>query len=190
MISKLSLNIHAVLPSSRVNGPGSRMVIFFQGCTRGCHDCFNPDTHPLEIRQSLSIEDIFSRFHSAGVEGITVSGGEPFLQPDGLICLLKTARKTFNLNTIVYTGFTYEEILEMPALYRSLRYIDVLIDGAYEDEKKERSLLARGSTNQRFHFLTGRYELADFHMPGKVEIIIGSDGIIKESGFSRIDILH
>lgn len=190
MISKLSLNIHAVLPSSRVNGPGSRMVIFFQGCTRGCPGCFNPDTHPLEIRESLSVEEIFSRFHSDGVEGITVSGGEPFLQPDGLISLLKIARKTYNLNTIVYTGFTYEEILEMPALYLSLPYIDVLIDGAYEDEKKEKSLLARGSTNQRFHFLTDRYGLADFYMQGKVEVIIGSDGMIKETGFSRINILH
>jgi anaerobic ribonucleoside-triphosphate reductase activating protein len=190
MISKLSLNIHAVLPSSRVNGPGSRMVVFFQGCPRGCPGCFNPDTHTLEICESLSVEDIFSKFYSTGVEGITVSGGEPFLQPDGLICLLKVAREIYNLNTIVYTGFTYEEILEMPALYLSLPYIDVLIDGAYDDEKKEKSLLARGSTNQRFYFLTDRYELADFHMPGKVEIIIGSDGIIKESGFSRIDILH
>lgn len=190
MISKSPLNIHAVLPSSRVNGPGSRMVIFFQGCTRGCPDCFNPDTHPLEIRESLSVEEIFSRFHSAGVEGITVSGGEPFLQPDGLICLLKIARKVYNLNTVVYTGFTYEEILGMPALYLSLPYIDVLIDGAYEDEKKEKSLLARGSTNQRVHFLTDRYGLADFYMPGKVEVIIESDGMIKETGFSRINILH
>jgi anaerobic ribonucleoside-triphosphate reductase activating protein len=90
----------------------------------------------------------------------------------------------------VYTGFTYEEILEMPPLYLSLPYIDVLIDGAYEDEKKEKSLLARGSTNQRFHFLTDRYGLADFYMPGKVEVIIESDGMIKETGFSRINILH
>ncbi len=190
MITKPPLNLHAVLPSSGVNGPGSRMVIFFQGCVKACAGCFNPATHSLEIRDSFSVEDIFSRFYSTGVEGITVSGGEPFLQPDGLICLLKTAREIYNLNTIVYTGFTYEEILEMPALYLSLPYIDVLIDGAYEDEKKEKSLLARGSTNQRFHFLTDRYGLADFYMPGKVEVIIESDGMIKETGFSRINILH
>lgn len=186
MIGKSALNIHAVLPSSRVNGPGSRMVIFFQGCERGCAGCFNPDTHSLEIRESFSIEDIFRRFYSPGIDGITVSGGEPFLQPDGLMGLLKTAREIYNLNTVVYTGFTYEEILKTPALLISLPYIDVLIDGAYDDEKKENSLLARGSTNQRFHFLTDRYELADFHMPGKVEVIIGRDGVIKETGFSRI----
>ena len=78
----------------------------------------------------------------------------------------------------------------MPTLYPSLPYIDVLIDGAYEYEKKEKSLLARGSTNQSIHLLTDRYGLADFYMPGKVEIIIESDGIIKETGFSRINILH
>lgn len=190
MIGKSTLNIHAVLPSSGVNGPGSRMVIFFQGCERGCAGCFNPDTHPIEPRDSLSVEDIFSRFYSTGLEGITVSGGEPFFQPDGLMGLLKTAKEIYNLNTVVYTGFTYEEILETHALSIPLPYIDVLIDGAYDDEKKEKSLLARGSTNQRFHFLTGRYALSDFHMPGKAEVIIGSDGMIKETGFSRIDILH
>ncbi len=190
MIGKSALNIHAVLPSSTLNGPGSRMVIFFQGCHKGCAGCFNPDTHPIEPRETFSVEDIFSRFYSTGLEGISVSGGEPFLQPDGLMDLLKTARERFSLSTVVYTGFTYEEILETPELTISLAYIDVLIDGAYEDEKKEKSLLARGSTNQRLHFLTNRYELADFHMPGKVEVIIGSDGMIKETGFSRIDILH
>jgi len=187
---KLPLNLHAVLPASTVNGPGSRMVIFFQGCERGCAGCFNPDTHPIDPRESFSIEDIFSRFYSTGLEGITVSGGEPFLQPDGLMDLLKTARERYSLNTVVYTGFTYEDILETTAISICLPYIDVLIDGAYEDEKKEKSLMARGSTNQRFHFLTDRYDLADFHMPGKVEVIIGSDCMIKETRFSRIDILH
>ncbi|MDO8446508.1 MAG: 4Fe-4S cluster-binding domain-containing protein [Deltaproteobacteria bacterium] len=190
MIGKSPLNIHAVLPASTVNGPGSRMVIFFQGCTKGCRGCFNPDTHPIGPRESFSVEDIFSRFYSTGLEGITVSGGEPFLQHDGLMDLLKAARERYNLNTVVYTGFPYEDILETTALSICLPYIDVLIDGSYEDERKEKSLLARGSTNQRFHFLTDHYDLADFHMPGKVEVIIGSDGMIKETGFSRIDILH
>lgn len=190
MSCKTALNIHAVLPLSRVNGPGSRMVIFFQGCSRGCPGCFNPDTHILENRQTLTVEDIFSKYHSTAIDGISVSGGEPFLQPDGLTSLLKTARENFELNTVVYTGFTYEEILAMPYLCNSLEYIDVLIDGAYEDEKKENSLLARGSTNQRFHFLTDRYDLSDFHMPGKVEVIIGRDGMIRETGFSRIAILN
>lgn len=190
MIPELSLNLHAVLRSSGINGPGSRMVIFFQGCVRGCVGCFNPDTHSREIRDSLSVEEIFSRFCSNGIEGITVSGGEPFLQPTGLFRLLKKAREDYNLSSIVYTGLKYEEILEAPALAMSLQFIDVLVDGAYENEKKEKTLLARGSTNQRFHFLTKRYDLSDFHMPGKVEVIIGSDGMIKETGFSRINILH
>lgn len=190
MITNPPLNLHAVLPSSGVNGPGSRMVIFFQGCVRGCAGCFNTATHSLEIRDSFGVEEIFSRFCSNGIEGITVSGGEPFLQPTGLFRLLEKAREAYNLTTVVYTGFTYEEILEVPALSMSLQFIDVLVDGAYEDEKKEKTLLARGSTNQRFHFLTKRYDLSDFHMPGKVEVIIGSDGMIKETGFSRINILH
>lgn len=177
------------MPASTVNGPGSRMVIFFQGCERGCAGCFNPDTHPIEPRETLSVEDVFSRFYSTGLEGISISGGEPFLQSDGLMNLLMTARERYILSTVVYTGFAYEEILETPALSISLPYIDVLIDGAYEDEKKEKSLLARGSTNQRFHFLTDRYNINDFYMKGKVEVLIGRDGIVTETGFSRIKIV-
>lgn len=184
------LNIHAILPLSRVNGPGERMVVFFQGCSRACPGCFNPDTHTFENRQTLIVEDIFSRYYSTGIDGISVSGGEPFQQPEGLMSLLKTARDVYNLTTVVYTGFTYEEILATADMSISLPYIDVLIDGAFEMDKKERSLLSRGSTNQRFHFLTSRYNMSDFFMPGKVEVIIGKDGTVRETGFSRIAISH
>jgi len=184
------INTHAILSCSRVNGPGGRMVIFFQGCVRGCPGCFNPDTHSTALRTPLTVDEIFSLHYSEKIEGITVSGGEPFLQPSGLLGLLRTARETHGLTAVVYTGFSFAEIKEVPAYISCLQYTDVLIDGAYEDDKKETTLLARGSSNQRFHLLTNRYKLADFHMPGKVEVIIGRDGVIRETGFSRIDILR
>lgn len=181
------LNIHAVIPSSRVNGPGSRMVVFFQGCERGCPGCFNPGTHTLEDGEPLTVDEVFRLYHSTGIEGITVSGGEPFLQPDGLCQLLKTARQVYNLTTVVYTGLLYEEVADSPSMAQCLRFIDVLIDGPYQRAMKEQTLLARGSTNQKFHFLTSRYSLSDFIMPGKVEVTIGPDGTIIETGFSRIE---
>lgn len=184
MADNALINIHAILPGSRVNGPGNRMVVFFQGCSRGCAGCFNPDTHSFEIRRLCSPEEILS-VRRKTVEGITVSGGEPFMQPAGLIELLKNARE-LALTTVVYTGFRLEEIREVPARRACIPFIDVLVDGGYEDESKETTLLARGSTNQRIHFLSGRYNEADFYMPGKVEVVIGSDGIITETGFSRI----
>jgi anaerobic ribonucleoside-triphosphate reductase activating protein len=178
------INLHAILPGSRVNGPGNRMVIFFQGCSRECAGCFNPDTHSFEIRRLCSPQDILST-RRKNVEGITVSGGEPFLQPAGLLGLLKIARE-LDLTTVVYTGFRIEEL--DGARSACIPFIDVLVDGGYEEAFKETTLLARGSTNQRIHCLTGRYREADLYMPGKVEVVIDSNGVVTETGFSRIEL--
>ncbi|MDH4099219.1 MAG: radical SAM protein [Nitrospirota bacterium] len=183
-----ALNIHAVLSDSRVNGPGARMVVFFQGCARGCRGCFNPDTHPDETRDLLTVDQIFQKYYSGTIEGITVSGGEPFRQPEGLRNLLSAAREVYGLTTVVYTGYLHEELKGSPTAAECLKFIDVLIDGPYDEENKEETLLARGSTNQKFHFLTSRYTVDDFYMPGRVEVTIRKDGTVTETGFSRIEV--
>lgn len=180
-----SLNIYAVLPRSRVNGPGARLVVFFQGCARNCDGCFNPDTHSFEERERFSPEGLLEKYLSSGLEGLTVSGGEPFLQPRGLLKLLCLARAK-GLSTLVYTGFTIEEIKAAPEKALCLGSIDVLIDGPFEKDSKETTLLARGSANQRIHLLTQRYALGELYMPGRVEVIIGRDGNVRKTGFSSL----
>ncbi len=184
------LNIHAVLKSSLVNGPGKRLVVFFQGCDRGCPGCFNPDTHSKEARGLYTPEDILKAhlMDSADsadlVEGLTVSGGEPFLQSAGLGRLLFLARNR-GLSTVVYTGYLIEELRADPCRAGALEQIDVLIDGPFVEEMKEPTLLARGSTNQRVHLLTGRYKAGDLLMTARSEITISPGGIVTETGFSR-----
>lgn len=182
------INIHSIIPSSGVNGPGSRMVVFFQGCSHNCPDCFNPDTHPFKDARLYLPEEIFKKHLQKDIEGITVSGGEPFHQAAGLFYLLKTAKEVYGLATVVYTGFEYDKLTAIPQCRPCLGYIDVLIDGRFEKSKKEPTLLARGSTNQRFYFFTNRYKEGDFYMPAKAEIIIGRDGAITETGFSRVNL--
>lgn len=182
---KESLNIHAVLARSRVNGPGPRLVVFFQGCSRRCNGCFNPDTHSFEERERLIPEALLEKYLTGGVEGITVSGGEPFLQPEGLSRLLELARSK-GLSTLVYTGFTIEEIRKDPEMAVCLNSIDVLIDSPFDRERIEPTLLARGSENQRIHLLTPRYSMDELYMPGRVEVIIGPDGDIRKTGFSSL----
>ncbi len=179
------INIHAAIRSSSVNGPGARMVVFFQGCSRNCPGCFNPRTHPFEAETLMTPEGIFNEYCDGGVEGITVSGGEPFSQPVGLKRLLEAARAR-RLSTVVYTGFTHEELLKMPETSLALPLIDMLIDGPFEMEKAEKTLLGRGSSNQRFLSLTGRYTEADFYMPGKVELLIDKNGLVTGTGFGGI----
>jgi len=182
------INVHSVIPLSRVNGPGNRLVIFFQGCARDCPGCFNPDTHPFIKAHLYTPESLLREFMTPGIEGVTVSGGEPFSQARGLFHLLKMAKGYYGLSTIVYTGFTYEALKKILPCRQTFQWIDVLIDGPYEEEKKETTLLARGSRNQKFYFFTNRYELEDFYMPAKVEIIIGRDGVIRETGFEKVDL--
>jgi anaerobic ribonucleoside-triphosphate reductase activating protein len=179
------IKLHSVIPSSGINGPGKRLVVFFQGCNRGCDGCFNPATHSHEHGVNSTAKDIINDNISSSIEGITVSGGEPFLQPQGLKELLTIARQ-YRLSTIVYTGFKIEDIKNKKELNEVLPYIDVLIDGPFVKELKERTLLARGSTNQRLHLLTDTYKTEDFIMRGSVEIIISNNGEVIRSGFSEV----
>jgi len=185
MINVERINIHAVIPSSRVNGPGRRMVVFFQGCGRGCPGCFNPQTHHDGGGLIKTPQQVFDEYLTDGIEGVTISGGEPFEQPDVLTALLRLARMRYGLTLVVYTGFTIEELQKNPQRARALKYTDVLIDGPYEEAMKEPTLLARGSTNQRLIFLSERYQLADFYMPGKAELTISSEGVVTGTGFGR-----
>jgi len=180
------INIHSLIPSSVVNGPGKRMVIFFQGCTIGCSGCFNPDTHSLESKKLLSCDDIFSNYFEEGTEGITVSGGEPFLQVEGLFSLLKSAKTEYGLSTVVYSGFSLKDLEAREGLRDIFKFVDVLIDGPFDESKKETTTLARGSSNQNIHFLSDTYKMDDFFMPGKVEITIGRDGLITGTGFDGL----
>ena len=181
---KNMINLHAVIPASRVNGPGLRMVVFFQGCAGGCPGCFNPETHPFDRGRPVSVEELFASNLRDTVEGITVSGGEPFMQPGALYTLLKAAGARA-LSTVVYSGLTYAGIASDPELRKSLQFIDVLIDGAYDEALVDTTLLARGSRNQTIHLLTGRYTVDDLYLPGKAEVFISADGTVLSTGFSR-----
>jgi len=179
------LNLHALIPSSRVNGPGTRSVVFFQGCGRGCGGCFNPLTHDFSLNKAKSVEEVLAAVpHEA--EGLTISGGEPFVQPVGLKALLTTARRTRRLSTIVYTGFTLKELMADKARADVLPFVDVLVAGPFDRLKLEKTALARGSTNQTFHFLTNRYNLGDLYLPARLEVTIGVDGSFTGTGFSTI----
>ena len=179
------LNLHGLIPSSRVNGPGLRGVVFFQGCGRSCPGCFNEATHDLSRNKSITVEEVLSAVPH-GTEGLTLSGGEPFLQPRGLVALLRAARHTQGLSTVVYTGFTLEEVMAHEARREALPLVDVLIAGPYDQLRPEKTALARGSTNQTFHFLSSRYTIDDFYLSARLEVTIGVDGTLTGTGFARL----
>ena len=144
-------------------GPGLRYAIWTQGCIHNCKNCIAPDTHPLDKNGYwLGIEEIYleieENMKKENVRGITISGGEPFLQAKPLVELIKRLKERTQLDIICFTGFEYSYLKNKKD--KSIEYIlaniDILIDGKYIEEKNENNYL-RGSSNQNIIFLSERY---------------------------------
>lgn len=152
-----TIRLHNLVQRTKVLGPGERFAVWLQGCNRNCKGCMSPSSRPLEGGRLASISRLRQLILSQqGLEGITISGGEPFLQPEALCALLEGLEE---LGVIVYTGFTLEQLQAMqdPWVDRLLQnHIDLLIDGPYIEEQNDGKSL-KGSANQRLLFLTERY---------------------------------
>ena len=139
---------------SIVDGPGLRMVIWTQGCIHHCYKCHNPQTHRLDGGIIVNTDYIIREIKKLKLHrGITLSGGEPFLQAGALSQVAKSA-KQYGLDVWCYTGFLFEELISKAnPLYREniklLNYVDVLVDGKFIYSKKDIRLKFRGSSNQR-----------------------------------------
>jgi len=178
------LRMHAFLAASRANGPGLRAVLWVQGCSLGCPGCFNPRTH-AHVGERVDIGQLLERIAAAhasfGIEGITISGGEPLQQRPGLLALLDVVRTQSSLSILVLTGYTWQEIAKMPQSAELLARLDVLISGRYQQRQRLATGL-RGSANKTVHLLTSRYTLTDLAAVPAAEVIISPDGDVVLSG--------
>ncbi len=183
MTDDSTLQIHQFLPLSRANGPGMRCVLWVQGCSLGCPGCFNPATHPFAGGERASVEDLFQRIValSNSIEGITVSGGEPLQRRRPVLALLQRVRQESSLTTLLFTGYTWEEIQRMPDTETLATCVDVLIAGRYEASQHVARDL-RGSANKTVHFFTSRYTPADVSAVPPAEVIISLEGDVVTSG--------
>ncbi len=187
--SKPVLNLHSILDCSRGNGPGLRSVIWFQGCTLGCPGCFNPDTHADQPRISLGADDLVTRLLGLGeaVQGVSLTGGEPFEQPEGLYALVSALRNRTELSLLIFSGHSRGEILRMPLGEEILLRTDVLIAGRYLQRRHlGRRLL--GSSNQKIHLLSGRYSLRDFDTLPELEVQIDGRGGVVITGVAPAEL--
>jgi anaerobic ribonucleoside-triphosphate reductase activating protein len=180
----VQVRIHAVEQMSRANGPGWRAVVWFQGCTLGCPGCFNPPTHPHAGGILLDTAELAEKLtRLAGrIEGVTISGGEPFQQAEALTDLLARLSAT-PLSRLVFTGYSLREVSELPHGQEALRHIDVLIAGRYV-AGRHLGLGLLGSANQVVHLLTPRYTQEDLAEVPPGEVILHADGTVSVSGIS------
>ncbi len=149
----VQLRIAGIINESIVDGPGIRMVIFAQGCTHKCPGCHNPHTHSFEGGEVKEIDDIIKGIkRNYLLDGVTLSGGDPFEQAEAFSVLAAEVKK-LGLNVVTYTGYTYEQLIglakQREGFAELLKNTDLLIDGPFIQKEKNLLLKFRGSTNQR-----------------------------------------
>ena len=178
-----ALRLAAFHPRSRANGPGVRAVVWVQGCGRGCPGCCNPQFQDRAGGEQVTVSDLLQRIAAAGaIDGITLSGGEPFDQPEPLAELCRRAH-VLDLTAVCFSGYTLQELRDGAdaAQLALLAQVDLLVAGPFlSDQPSSEPLLA--SANQRLHFLTDRIPRESLRGVPRAEVII-RDGEVIVSGF-------
>lgn len=152
-----AVRIANAVTDSIVDGPGLRFTIFTQGCPHHCPGCHNPETHDIAGGSERTVEELIQRMQESPLtDGLTLSGGEPFLQAEDCARIAQAAHQQ-GWNVWTYTGYRYEDLTQAgradwDAL---LEATDVLVDGPFLQESKSYDALFRGSTNQRLIDLNG-----------------------------------
>ena len=147
----MRISLSGVTGDSIVDGPGLRLTIFTQGCLHHCPGCHNPQTHDPEGGSWADTEDILAAAaENPLLDGITLTGGDPFLQPVPCLALAEGAHK-IGLNVWTYTGYTWEALLEENDAEKLalLKETDVLVDGPFLLAERSLELRFCGSRNQR-----------------------------------------
>ncbi len=145
------MRIASTLTDSIVDGPGLRFTVFTQGCPHHCPGCHNPATHDPVGGREATLEELAAQMTASPMtRGLTLSGGDPFLQAGDCAGLARRARAA-GLDVWTYTGYTWEEILAArdPAWEALLDATNVLVDGPFLLAQKSYSARFRGSENQR-----------------------------------------
>lgn len=191
--------IHSKLDSSTVNGPGVRAVLWFQGCTLNCPGCWNPDTHSFDHEETNPSEIFTWILNLDGIEGITLSGGEPmqhFSETLAIAKFIKDVRPELSLG--IFSGYTSRELetgnwqLLHPAgaLIRAdgklwdllTPYLDFAILGRFNAHKVTTEKPLCGSSNQDIVLFSERYQSSDFKQQ-ETQVTISGDGLVSITGY-------
>ena len=180
--------IARILYPVQVLGPGNRVGIWFDGCVHHCHNCSNPELWEQQDRYAVTKDRVLALISKISdehpVDGFTLTGGDPFYQPDALRELLPELQK-ISTDILVYTGYLNENIKEKyPDI---LEQIAVLIDGPYINERNNNCVL-RGSDNQRIYIkdeFKEKYDSYLMNTSNGIQNFTSRDGVISVGIHSR-----
>lgn len=180
------MNVARILYPVKVLGPGDRIGIWLCGCNRACPGCSNPELWSPRPEYEVSIENLCHLIDQVlsnhPVDGITITGGEPFQQADDLWKLISQLSNQVP-DILVYSGYRLQELYDLnnPAVNSVLNNVAALVDGAYIQELNDNSPL-RGSSNQQIHILKDEYRDMYAHYlkttENKIQNFTTGDGVV------------
>lgn len=146
----MRIRLAGLVNDSIVDGPGLRLAVFTQGCPHHCPECHNPQSHDPSGGEWREVEELAALAkENILLDGITLTGGEPFVQPEACAELARRAHAA-GLNVWCYTGYAFEDLLKgRPEWRELLENVDVLVDGPFLRAQKTMDKRFRGSANQR-----------------------------------------
>lgn len=178
-----TLRVALEVAETQAEGPGDRYAIWVQGCTLRCPGCCNPEMFADRGGTVVEVDALVERIVATPkIEGVTMLGGEPMQQAPAVAELLSRVRAR-GLSTMVFTGYTREELAEVDGAAEVLPHLDLLVDGRYDATAPDETRRWIGSENQRMHFLTDRYDPDDpmFTASDTVELRM-RDGVLTING--------
>ena len=184
----MKLRVFNILKNTKVEGPGRRYCIWVQGCSRHCKGCQAVHTWSHRGGKLLEVSDVISDILvQKNIEGVTFLGGEPFEQAEALGEIAEVVKKA-GLSVLCFTGGLIEDLRLKPLNKKLLDNIDLLIDGEFMLDKVDYSRPWCGSSNQRYHFLTDRYNEGIFEKyKNKVELNISKNGTVFMNGMGNFE---
>ncbi|MCR5260512.1 MAG: radical SAM protein [Candidatus Gastranaerophilales bacterium] len=181
----MELNVFKIIKNTKVEGFGNRFCIWVQGCSKHCKGCYASETWSFEPKQLIDIDILFEMIkNEKNIDGVTFLGGEPFEQVKALSVLAQKVQ-SIGLGIITFTGQNYDDLKQSDDknLQELLKNTDLLIDGEFIEEKQDFSRAWVGSSNQRYIFLSGKYnEKMLSSYKNKIEVRINKDGTIFANG--------
>lgn len=143
------LSILDIVEDTTVDGPGFRTAIYAAGCPNKCPGCHNPESWDINHGRRIETEEIVTKVLEDEFANVTFSGGDPMFQPEGFAEVAQAIKARSKKTIWCYTGYLFEDLIKHPSQANLLSYIDVLVDGPFEQSLRDESLLFRGSSNQR-----------------------------------------
>lgn len=186
------MNVHRVMESSTANGPGKRAVIWTQGCSLHCVGCFNPDTHQRDVGLEWSTLDlvfwVVSMKMRHGLDGVTISGGEPLQQSGQLLAFLEELHKAWPRASVgIFTGYTWKEAEANAEWSKISAHLNFAVMGRYARKLKTKGSHLIGSANQKMYVINEHlYGTPKFNSPS-VEVQVGKHGGMEITGFPVSD---